>query len=199
MNRFIFADASLCAGCDSCLDACADAHKAQGLQPVARLSVVRNGDAFSPIVCRQCENAPCLTVCPTNAITMGKHSVLLSEADCIGCKLCAVACPFGVISFSSQGTTAGAANAKSKADEEVREKKSSVLDPKPTPVNEVLTVAVKCDLCEFSEKGPECVRACTTKALFLVDEKTLKRSSTAKRKLAAVNTPLLFNFFEPKT
>ena len=32
------------------------------------------------------------------------------------------------------------------------------------------TVAVKCDLCYFSEDGPACVIACPHKALSLVDE-----------------------------
>ena len=35
------------------------------------------------------------------------------------------------------------------------------------------TVAIKCDLCYFSEDGPACVIACPHKALSLVDEHTL--------------------------
>ncbi|MBS1188166.1 MAG: hyfA [Burkholderiaceae bacterium] len=175
MNRFIFANPKLCAGCDACVDACADAHKAAGLQAQARITIVRSGDVSSPITCRHCENAPCATICPVNAISLGENAVELSEADCIGCKLCAVACPFGVISFSSSGAKGAAAK-----DDGEREASAP-------PV--AATVAVKCDLCSFAENGPECVRACATKALFVVDAKALRKASTARRKAAVQNLP----------
>ena len=43
------------------------------------------------------------------------------------------------------------------------------------------TVAVKCDLCYFSEEGPACVIACPHKALSLVDEQTTAETTLAKR------------------
>ena len=188
MNRFIFTNPKLCAGCDACVDACADAHKAAGLQPQARISIIRNGDVSTPITCRQCENAPCAKVCPVDAIKMGEGVIELSEADCIGCKLCAVVCPFGVISFSSESVQGGASSQEGNASA------SNALE------NEERTVAIKCDLCDFAEHGPSCVRACATKALFLVDTKTMKRSSNAKRKTAANSLPpFMGNATEQKT
>jgi hydrogenase-4 component A len=171
MNRFILANQKLCVGCDACVDACAEAHKTAGLQPQARLTIVRNGDISTPITCRHCENAPCAAICPVDAITMGKSAVELDEAKCIGCKLCAVVCPFGVIAFSTTSTQGGANDQDQGADEVAR------------------TVAVKCDLCDFTEQGPECIKACATKALFLVDAKALRKSSNAKRKTAVSCMP----------
>lgn len=40
---------------------------------------------------------------------------------------------------------------------------------------------MKCDLCQFSDAGPACVRACPTHAIVLVDERRLEDASAAKR------------------
>ncbi|HMB47757.1 MAG TPA: 4Fe-4S dicluster domain-containing protein, partial [Afifellaceae bacterium] len=47
--------------------------------------------------CLHCEDAPCVTVCPTGASYKRTEDgiVLVNEADCIGCGLCAWACPYG--------------------------------------------------------------------------------------------------------
>jgi hydrogenase-4 component A len=51
----------------------------------------------------------------------------------------------------------------------------------------VRTVAVKCDLCSFSEQGPECVRICPTKAMYVVSDDALEASVETKRKVAALS------------
>ncbi len=50
-----------------------------------------------PKSCLHCDNAPCVTVCPTGASYKRADDgiVLVNEADCIGCGLCAWACPYG--------------------------------------------------------------------------------------------------------
>ncbi len=50
-----------------------------------------------PKSCLHCENAPCVTVCPTGASYKRVEDgiVLVNESDCIGCGLCAWACPYG--------------------------------------------------------------------------------------------------------
>ena len=50
-----------------------------------------------PKSCLHCEDAPCVTVCPTGASYKRVEDgiVLVNESDCIGCGLCAWACPFG--------------------------------------------------------------------------------------------------------
>lgn len=183
MNRFVLANPSLCIGCNTCLAACAEAHEARGLQAQPRLSIVRSGDISSPIACRHCENAPCAAVCPVDAITMRDNAVVLDEALCIGCKLCAFVCPFGVITLS--GGKGGAPGAGQKAEGQ----DGAPSGPDSAPPKKARTVAVKCDLCDFSKDGPECIRACPTDALFLVDDKMLRRSNAAKRKAAVGNMP----------
>ncbi|MGF1476233.1 MAG: 4Fe-4S dicluster domain-containing protein [Geminicoccaceae bacterium] len=50
-----------------------------------------------PRSCLHCENAPCVTVCPTGASYKRAEDgiVLVNEDWCIGCGLCAWACPYG--------------------------------------------------------------------------------------------------------
>ena len=50
-----------------------------------------------PRSCLHCDNAPCVTVCPTGAsYKRGEDGIVLVNEDaCIGCGLCAWACPYG--------------------------------------------------------------------------------------------------------
>jgi Fe-S-cluster-containing dehydrogenase component len=50
-----------------------------------------------PKSCLHCADAPCVTVCPTGASYKRVEDgiVLVNESDCIGCGLCAWACPYG--------------------------------------------------------------------------------------------------------
>ena len=50
-----------------------------------------------PKSCLHCEDAPCVTVCPTGASYKRSADgiVLVEEDKCIGCGLCAWACPYG--------------------------------------------------------------------------------------------------------
>jgi sulfite dehydrogenase (quinone) subunit SoeB len=50
-----------------------------------------------PKSCLHCDDAPCVTVCPTGASYKRSADgiVLVDESKCIGCGLCAWACPYG--------------------------------------------------------------------------------------------------------
>ncbi len=50
-----------------------------------------------PKSCLHCEDAPCVTVCPTGASYKRSEDgiVLVNEDNCIGCGLCAWSCPYG--------------------------------------------------------------------------------------------------------
>ena len=52
---------------------------------------------YFPKSCLHCEDAPCVTVCPTGASYKRVEDgiVLVNESACIGCGLCAWACPYG--------------------------------------------------------------------------------------------------------
>jgi Fe-S-cluster-containing dehydrogenase component len=58
-----------------------------------------------PRSCLHCENALCVTVCPTGASYKRQEDgiVLVDEDKCIGCKLCSWACPYGAREFDEDG------------------------------------------------------------------------------------------------
>jgi carbon-monoxide dehydrogenase iron sulfur subunit len=97
-----------CTGCLTCEVECKIEHsKSKNLAeaikenpaPTSRVTVEQAEKYAVPLQCRQCENAPCMTVCPTAALhRKDDDGPVLFKADvCIGCKACVVACPFGVI------------------------------------------------------------------------------------------------------
>lgn len=106
---FVIGDSSLCSGCEACVVACFEAHrknrKGKTVGSVntavqARLFIVGEGDDCAAVQCRQCENAPCLAVCPSGAITRENDVIILNNKVCIGCKSCLITCPFGAIEAS---------------------------------------------------------------------------------------------------
>lgn len=51
---------------------------------------------FVPKLCNQCENPPCVQVCPVGATFQSQDGVVLVDQDyCIGCRYCIQACPYG--------------------------------------------------------------------------------------------------------
>jgi formate dehydrogenase iron-sulfur subunit len=54
-------------------------------------------------VCKHCQNASCMEVCPTNAIIRTEFDTVYIQNDvCNGCRNCISACPYGVIGFNEQ-------------------------------------------------------------------------------------------------
>ena len=55
---------------------------------------------FVPKLCNQCDNPPCVQVCPVGATYQTTDGVTLVDRDwCIGCGYCIMACPYGVRFF----------------------------------------------------------------------------------------------------
>lgn len=74
MNRFVMADPQWCTGCKTCLAACSDVHKKQGLQQHPRLALVCTPEQTAPVQCHHCEDAPCQQVCPVTPLTKNAES-----------------------------------------------------------------------------------------------------------------------------
>lgn len=112
MREMIMVEVARCLGCRSCQLACAVEHSqarslegavAEGAKP--RVSIVSSGDLAIPLQCRQCDDAPCVAICPTGALTKPDGDSLVATNDdlCIGCHACMLVCPFGVISVGGRG------------------------------------------------------------------------------------------------
>lgn len=102
MNKMIIADPSECIGCHVCEIACVVAHNHQcwprsTREFVPRIRVLNEAKNSIAVTCRHCNNAPCITSCPVNALSFVNATVQLDQTRCIGCKSCIIACPFGAI------------------------------------------------------------------------------------------------------
>ncbi len=153
-NKFVIANPQICIGCATCMAGCYQSSIDRGKLVAARLIVTRTQSGTMPNQCRQCDNAPCANVCPVGALSFGKENIELSEELCIGCKMCVLTCPFGAIRLESVPNVSTELN--------------------PFFENEPRNIAVKCDLCAGSEKGPECVNVCPTGALMFIDKQTFE-------------------------
>jgi electron transport protein HydN len=177
MNCFVIAEPDKCIGCRTCEVACALAHPigagtGETLSPAnfrPRLKVVKGLKVSAPVQCRHCENAPCVNVCPTNALIYSKNSVQLVAERCIGCQTCVIACPFGAMEMAS-----------------VPVKQQNL---GPVTVRSFVSQAHKCDLCVDVADGPACIPVCPTKALYFVDPGSLAASIAEKREKSALSLP----------
>ncbi|WP_086982354.1 4Fe-4S dicluster domain-containing protein [Vibrio aphrogenes] len=191
MKSFVIADPKKCIGCQTCMAACSDVHKKEGLQSHPRLTVIKHKDATAPVMCRHCEDAPCAAVCPVQAITKEEDRILLKETLCVGCTLCAVACPFGAIALDGSRPVAMANSYDTYIPSTPRSSNPSTSIPS-TFGHDILawepgvkSIAVKCDLCGFHEEGPACAQVCPTGAIAIVNEQVVEQSRASKRTEAA--------------
>ncbi len=115
MGKEFFIDLDECTGCNLCIIACKDEHVGNSHEPwtkqqpdtghfwmdvktMERGKVPKVKVTYLPILCQHCENAPCMKVCPEDAISRdGNGLVQIDQEKCTGCGLCQEACPYDVI------------------------------------------------------------------------------------------------------
>jgi tetrathionate reductase subunit B len=62
---------------------------------------------FVPKLCNQCQNPPCVQVCPVGATFSTEDGVVLVDSNrCIGCRYCIQACPYGARFLNPETKTA---------------------------------------------------------------------------------------------
>jgi len=151
--KTVFVHPERCIGCKQCEAACAVAHSRtknlflsvfENPLPKPRIHAepgILLNTAF-PNKCRHCDPAPCMAACPTGAIYRPAdfpEIVEINAQKCIACGMCAMVCPFDVITFHASIQAPGKA-----------------------------AVAIKCNHCIGRQReglGPACVEACKVGAL----------------------------------
>jgi Fe-S-cluster-containing dehydrogenase component/formate-dependent nitrite reductase membrane component NrfD len=110
-------DQTKCIGCHACTTACKQENDVPlsvtrtyvkavdvGVFPQARR-------AFQVTRCNQCEDAPCVTACPTSAMYRRPDGIVdFDKAVCIGCKACMAACPYDAIFINPEDHSAEKCN-----------------------------------------------------------------------------------------
>jgi len=99
---FLVVDMKKCQGCGSCMMACSLAHSGAASYTESRIQIMQDsfGDWPDDVFiaqCRQCQDAPCVEVCPTGANHVDREHGNVRRVDpelCIGCKMCIQGCPF---------------------------------------------------------------------------------------------------------
>jgi len=151
--KTVFVHPERCIGCKQCEAACAVAHSQtrslflavfESPPPKPRIHAepgLSLNTAF-PNKCRHCDPAPCVSICPTAAMHRSPEMsdiVVVEPRKCIACGMCAMVCPFDVITYFPMASA-----------------------PERT------SVAVKCDHCIDRQRMgliPACVEACKAGAL----------------------------------
>lgn len=163
-------DTERCIGCWSCAVIC----KSENDVPLGmwwnriltegeELDTPREGEfgnlemSWVPLACQHCDDPPCMKVCPTSATYVdAEHGFLVgvNQDDCIGCRYCMAACPYGVRVFNW-----------GEADRPVPFDHGMV---EPRPVGSV----EKCTMCIHrleEDQIPSCVWSCPAQARIFGD------------------------------
>ncbi len=101
-------DLRKCVGCSACTIACIAENKLPPgvvYRPVLEEEIGTYPNVtrrFVPRPCMQCDNPPCVPVCPVNATFKRPDGIVAINYDeCIGCRYCITACPYSARTFDN--------------------------------------------------------------------------------------------------
>ena len=103
-NKVIDVYPLLCTGCVECEMICSLVHSGKVKPQESRIKVMKIDEEGInvPVLCQQCEDAPCAKACPVQAVSRTEENgaMAINYDKCIGCRACMLVCPFGALSFS---------------------------------------------------------------------------------------------------
>ena len=105
MDKVLSINYQKCTGCRLCELVCAVMHDGVSNPTRSRIKVMKweSEGLYVPMSCQQCQDAPCMNVCPVKAISRDEDlGVVKVDYDvCIGCRSCVAVCPFGAMSYNT--------------------------------------------------------------------------------------------------
>lgn len=137
------------------------------------------------VLCNQCQDAPCVRACPTQATFKQEDGIVAMDFHrCIGCRFCMAACPYGSRSFN------------------FRDPRPFIKETNKKFPTRMRGVVEKCNFCSellAEGKKPACVEASGGALVFgdLDDpesevRKLLKSNYTIRRKTALGTGPAIY-------
>lgn len=157
-------DLEKCDGCNQCQVGCDKYHHVPPQQEWIKVYQLQDTESGTPYwfprVCNQCDNPPCVKVCPVGATFKREDGIVLIDQDrCIGCRFCLAACPYSARYFNWTEPP------------QTPQEKAQPYDPQMnTPHRK--GVAEKCLFCpELLEQGklPSCATSCMMGAIYFGD------------------------------
>ncbi len=122
--EFVYAlNLTRCIGCRKCVHACVEENNQSRSPEIQYIRVLKmpngtfdmekgdhqyepeavpeKGFFYMPVQCHQCENPPCVKVCPVDATWQESDGITVIDYDwCIGCRYCEAACPYWARRFN---------------------------------------------------------------------------------------------------
>ena len=106
-----------CIGCHACTTACKSEHDVAVGVNRTYVKQVEKGEfpdtrrIFSVMRCNHCTDAPCVEICPTEALFTREDGIVdFDNNRCIGCKSCMQACPYDALYIDPDTHTAAKCN-----------------------------------------------------------------------------------------
>ena len=122
MSKVFTVDISKCSGCYNCQLACKDEFAGNDWPPYSLAqpatghfwmkvdehvegTIPKVRIHYIPRLCNHCGKAACIPACPAGCIKKDEDTgfTVYDNTNCIGCRSCAMACPFGAPTFNSTG------------------------------------------------------------------------------------------------
>lgn len=117
MNFGFVIDNRKCIGCHACTVACKSEHDVPIGVNRTWVKYVEKGEfpdtrrLFNVMRCNHCADAPCVDICPTEALYTRKDGIVdFDDRRCISCKACTQACPYDAIYLHPETMTAAKCN-----------------------------------------------------------------------------------------
>ncbi len=117
MNYGFIMDNRKCIGCHACTVACKSEHDVAIGVNRTWVKYVEKGEypntrrLFSVMRCNHCEEAPCVEICPVEALHIRDDGIVdFDNRRCIGCKSCMQACPYNSLYIDPVTHTAAKCN-----------------------------------------------------------------------------------------
>lgn len=101
---------ALCFGCNACVVSCQIEYNTSVPNKFNSVDLSINGNypntalTFTPKLCNQCDDAPCIPSCPVTAISKRVDGIVaIDRAKCVGCAICVTKCPYKAVHIDNAG------------------------------------------------------------------------------------------------
>ena len=185
-------DLQRCTGCGACIISCKNENNvpdgffwsSKMNRTVGKFPNVRY--EYISTLCNHCEKAPCVKVCPTQAMHKGTGDITMHDhTKCMGCRYCLIACPYEAPLFNDRKShkfwrdnKALIPGATSSPEEVTRKVKGNVIPYYNSAIEKTYAgirpkgVVEKCHFCSHRVKEgelPYCVESCPSSARIFGD------------------------------